>query len=120
MQALLDAQHETKECPGTFVSTTGLIFLGTPFRGAEGMSQMEMLAAAQREYSQDEIQPGLLDVLQPGNEFLQELLDQFGKTRKHAHKAQVACFFELESCNVGRIVGQSDRTVGPGTKRMSH
>ena len=50
---------------GPFASTTGLIFLGTPFRGAEGMSQVEMLAAAQREYSQDEIQPEVLKILEP-------------------------------------------------------
>jgi hypothetical protein len=89
-----------------------LIFLGTPFRGAEGMSQVEMLAAAQREYSQDEIQPEVLKILEPGNEFLQDLVDQFGKTRKQAHKAQVACFYELKLSNVGRIVGRSNRTVG--------
>jgi hypothetical protein len=75
-----------------------LIFLGTPFRGAESMSQVEMLAAAQREYSQDD--------------FLQDVVDQFGKTRRQAHKTQVACFYELKSSNVGRIVGKSDRTVG--------
>ncbi|KAF2022640.1 hypothetical protein EK21DRAFT_13606, partial [Setomelanomma holmii] len=54
LKALLEAHQDTKEWPGTFVSTTGMIFLGTPFRGAEGMSQVEMLAAAQREYQQDE------------------------------------------------------------------
>jgi hypothetical protein len=89
-----------------------LIFLGTPFRGAEGMSQVEMLVAAQSEYPQDEIQPEVLKILEPGNEFLQDVVDQFGKTRRQAHKTQVACFYELKSSNVGRIVGKSDRTVG--------
>lgn len=83
-----------------------------PFRGADGMSQVEMLAAAQREYVQDEIQADTLAILQPGNEFLQEVVDQFGKTRKLVNKAQVACFYELKSSNVGRIVGGTDRTVG--------
>jgi hypothetical protein len=111
MQALLDARHDESEWPGMFASTTGLIFLGTPFRGAEGMSQVEMLAAAQREYQQDEIQVDTLAILQPGNEFLQEVVDQFGKTRALANKAKVACFYELKSSNVGRIVGKTDRTV---------
>jgi hypothetical protein len=88
-----------------------LLFLGTPFRGAEGMGQMEMLEAAYREYEQDEVQKQILEVLEPGNEFLQDLVDQFGKTRKLAHKAQVACFFELKISNVGRIVGGKDRMV---------
>jgi hypothetical protein len=76
------------------------------------MSQVEMLAAAQREYQQDDIQPEVLKILEPGNEFLQEVVDQFGKTRREADKAHVACFYELKSSNVGKIVGGSDRTVG--------
>jgi hypothetical protein len=96
-----------------FASTTGLIFFGTPFRGAEGMSQVEMLAAAQREYQEDDIQPEVLKILEPGNEFLQEVVDQFGKIRAQAlaNKAQVACFYELGASNVGKIVGKTDRTV---------
>jgi hypothetical protein len=94
-----------------FASTTGLIFFGTPFRGAEGMSQVEMLAAAQREYEEDEVQTDILKILEPGNEFLQEVVDQFLKTRRQVNKAQVACFYELKSSNVGRIVGKVDRTV---------
>jgi hypothetical protein len=76
------------------------------------MSQVEMLAAAQREYQLDQIQPEVLKILEPGNEFLQEVVDQFGRTRRHANKAQVACFYELKSSNVGKIVGKTDRTVG--------
>jgi hypothetical protein len=96
-----------------FASTTGLIFFGTPFRGAEGMSQVEMLAAAQREYQEDDIQPEVLKILEPGNEFLQEVVDQFGRMRTQAlaHKVQVACFYELEASNVGKIVGKTNRTV---------
>jgi hypothetical protein len=117
-QALLEAQQDVNEWPGIFASTTGLIFLGTPFRGAEGMSQVEMLAAAQREYSQDQIQTEVLKILEPGNEFLQDVVDQFGKTRRLAHRAQVACFHELKPSNVGRIVGKSDRTVSLCTRCM--
>jgi hypothetical protein len=71
-----------------------------------------MLAAAQREYQEDDIQPEVLKILEPGNEFLQAIVDDFGKTRRQPNRAQVACFFELKSSNVGRIVGGSDRTVG--------
>jgi hypothetical protein len=87
------------------------VFFGTPFRGAEGLSQTEMLAAARREYHNDQVQDEVLKILQPGNEFLQELVDRFGKTRKAKHKAHVACFFELKSSNVGTIVGKQRRTV---------
>jgi hypothetical protein len=120
VQALLEAQEDMREWPGTFKSTTGLIFFGTPFRGAEGMNQVEMLAAAQQHYQQDEIQPEVLKILEPGNEFLQEVVDRFGKTQRRAHKTQVACFYELKSTNVGRIVGKSDRMVGLGRPRCDN
>jgi hypothetical protein len=75
------------------------------------MGQMEMLAAARREYQDSEVQPDVLNILQPGNEFLQEVVDQFDKTWMQANKAQVACFYELKSTNVGKIVGKQDRMV---------
>ena len=108
----MDAQQDENEWPGVFASTTGLIFFGTPFRGAEGISQMEMLEAARREYEEDEVQADVLKILEPGNEFLQDVVDQFGRMRRQANKAQVACFYELKPSNVGRIVGKVNRTVG--------
>lgn len=109
LKALLEARHDEREWTGIFASTTGLIFFGTPFRGAEGMSHVEMLAAAQSEYEPDDIQPEVLRILEPGNEFLQELVDGFCKTRVLANSARVACFYELKLSNVGRIVGRLDR-----------
>jgi hypothetical protein len=107
----VDARHDENEWPGIFTSTTGLVFFGTPFRGAEGMSQVEMLAAARREYQEDDVQTDVLKILEPGNEFLQEVVDQFGKTRMLANRAEVACFYEPKSSNVGKIVGKENRTV---------
>jgi hypothetical protein len=75
------------------------------------MKLSEMLEAARREYEDDQLQTEVLRILEPGNEFLQELVDQFGKTRSVANKAQVACFYELKSSNVGGIVGGQARTV---------
>ena len=76
------------------------------------MDQMEMLAAARREYHEDEVQPRALDVLQPGNAYLQDLVDSFlKKLRDQTNKTQIACFFELKASNVGRIVGNQDRIV---------
>jgi hypothetical protein len=75
------------------------------------MSQTEMLEAARREYDADQVQVDILRVLEPGNEFLQEIVDRFGKTRSQPNKAQVACFYELKLSNVGAIVGGQPRTV---------
>jgi hypothetical protein len=96
---------------GIFQSTTGLVFFGTPFRGAEGMSQSEMLQAALSEYERDEVHPEVLNILDPGNELLQDLVDSFGKTRSLPNKAHIACFFELQPSNVGAIVGKQQKKV---------
>lgn len=112
MQTLLEAEQYQSEWPGVFRSTTGLVFFGTPFRGAGGMNQMEMLEAARREYDNDQVQPTALEVLQPGNAYLQEVVDGFlKKMRGQANKTQIACFYELKSSDVGRIVGGQSRTV---------
>jgi hypothetical protein len=77
------------------------------------MNQMEMLEAARREYHDDQVQPTALEVLQPGNAYLQDLVDGFlKKMRGQTNKTRVVCFFELKSSNVGRIVGKQDRIVG--------
>ncbi|KAF7578891.1 hypothetical protein PtrM4_031310 [Pyrenophora tritici-repentis] len=111
LKTLLEAEQYQKDWPGVFLLTTGLIFFGTPFRGAEGMNQMEMLEAARREYHEDQVQPTALEVLQPGNMYLREVVDSYlKKTRGQTNKIQIACFFELKSSNVGRIVGKEDRT----------
>lgn len=75
------------------------------------MSQVEMLEAARQEYEADQIQGEVLRILEPGNEFLQELVDRFGKMRSQPNKSKVACFYELKSSNVGAIVGGQERTV---------
>ncbi|PVH92712.1 hypothetical protein DM02DRAFT_635132 [Periconia macrospinosa] len=111
LKALLEAEQYPAEWPGLFRSTTGLIFFDTPFRGAEGMNQMEMLEAARREYHENEVQPTALEVLQPGNEYLEEVVDSFlKKMRGQTNKTPIACFFELKPSNVGMIVGGQDRT----------
>lgn len=83
------------------------------------MSQTEMLAAARSEYHDDDIQPEILRILKPENEFLQDLVDQFCKTRRNANKIRVACFYKLKLSNVGRIVGGKDRTVHSSASCMS-
>ena len=75
------------------------------------MKLSEMLEAARREYEEEQLQTDVLRILEPGNEFLEDLVDQFQKTRTRANKSHIACFYELKSSNVGHIVGQKDRMV---------
>lgn len=43
------------------------------------MGQMEMLAAAGREYTDDEINIKNLGILEPGNDFLADIVTRFGR-----------------------------------------
>ncbi|KAF1348304.1 hypothetical protein EJ07DRAFT_141923 [Lizonia empirigonia] len=96
LKTLVIAQQFQKDWPGVFKSTTGLIFFGTPFRGAEGMNQMEMLEAARREYHDDQGRS-------------QRLLENNAGPDKQNKDCM---FLEQWTSNVGRIVGKEDRTVG--------
>lgn len=75
------------------------------------MSQSEMLQAALSEYERDEVHFEVLNILDPKNELLQDLVYGFGKTRSLPNKAHIACFFELQPSNVGAIVGKQRNKV---------
>lgn len=111
-QAIVDAKRLNSEWPGIYTSTTGLLFFGTPFRGAGGLNQAQMLQAIQSQYEDDQIQPSNLNILAPGDETLGDLLDQFFETRQERNLAWVACFFELKPSNVGAILRGAPITVG--------
>lgn len=117
---MADAQRSDTKWPGIFRSTTGMVFFGTPFRGAGGLSQDEILRAAQSQYEEDRIQGAVLNILAPGNESLMDLMTLFFETRQEKGKARVACFFEQKSSNVGVILGGSRIQVCGGTSYRMH
>ena len=84
-------------------STAGMLFFGTPFRGAGGLSQAGILRAIQSRYQEEQIQEFNLHILVQGNETLLDLMDEFSETRKKRNVARVACFFEQKPSNVGAI-----------------
>jgi hypothetical protein len=75
------------------------------------MKLSEILEAARREYEEDQVQTDVLRILEPDDQFIQDLVNQFGKTRSQANRAQVICFYELKSSDVRGIVGSQDRVV---------
>jgi hypothetical protein len=78
----------------------------------EEMNQMEMLEAARRDYHEDQVLPTAVEVLQPGNVYLKDVVDSYlKKTGGQMNKAQIACFYELKSSNFERLVGREDWTV---------
>ncbi|KAG9228858.1 hypothetical protein BJ875DRAFT_342435, partial [Amylocarpus encephaloides] len=55
LQALIDAEHSPNDWPGIYSATFGIVFLGTPFRGAPELTLRELIQAVDAEY-QDTIQ----------------------------------------------------------------
>ena len=99
----MDAKRVDGKYPGLYQSTVGMLFFGTPFRGAGGLNQAEMIRAIQSQYDDDQIQGSNLNILTAGNETLMDLMDLFFETRQERHMARVACFYEQKPSNVGVI-----------------
>jgi hypothetical protein len=88
-----------------------MIFLGTPFRGAPGLTQAEMIGAAEALY-RDTVQGEILRILDPGDEILLDMVHVFEKIRgQSSNKAQITCFYEQKPCNVKGIVGKEEKKV---------
>ena len=117
---MVDAQRSEVKWPGIFRSTTGMMFFGTPFRGAGGLSQGEMLRAAQSQYEEGQVQGAVLPILAPGNETLIDLMTLFFETRQEKNKAYLACFFEQKSSNVGAILRRTRIQVRSGNLDRVH
>lgn len=69
------------------------------------MSQSRMLETARTICSEDQIQEEALKILEPGNGFLQDLVDQFCRTWAKTRITPVACFYELKPSDVGTMMG---------------
>ncbi len=103
VQATVVAKRSGDKWLDIYRSTTGMLFFGTPFRGASGLSQARILQAIQSQYREGQIQGSNLNILAPGNETLMDLMDDFSETRKEGNIARLACFFEQKPSNVGAI-----------------
>ena len=73
------------------------------------MNHDTMVTAAKEDFDSSWIEPGLLDIMQPGNESLTELLDDFGYI--WSTRGRITCFFELRTSEIGDIVGHRRRRV---------
>ncbi|KAI9782854.1 MAG: hypothetical protein M1816_001674 [Peltula sp. TS41687] len=110
LKALEKAQRKEAEEHDIFKCTIGIAFLGTPFRGAQGMDQRKLLeAAVVRQYlEQGMVEEQILQILKPGSETLVDVVDTFLEDRSVKSRVQlIVCFYELKSCDVGRIVKEN-------------
>ncbi|MCJ1422997.1 hypothetical protein MMC29_000878 [Sticta canariensis] len=113
LKAVVDAKHSDSKWDGIYPSICGLLFLGTPFRGAGGLNHMELLRAIQSQYEHDQVQGSNFNILHPGNETLMDLMDTFFETRQQRYKAYLACFFEQKPSNVGTGYKRQPNTQEP-------
>ena len=108
----MDAKRSDNKWLGIYKSTAGMLFFGTPFRGAGGLNQAEMLQVIRSQYNDDQIQGSNLNILAPGNEALMDLMDLFFENRQERNMARVAYFFEQKPKNVGAIYKRPRIEVG--------
>ena len=102
------ARNHPEKWPDIFDHTTGLVFFGTPFRGASGMNQVEMLEAARLKYSDEQIQGETLHILQSESEMLLNLKNDFCEIKG---ERMITCYYERIPTCVGKIFGRNDFTV---------
>jgi hypothetical protein len=76
------------------------------------LTQTEMLLAAERLYK-DRVDGEILRILDPGDESLLSMVNDFEKIRARASsKTQVACFYEQIPCHVKEfLLGKEGKKV---------
>jgi hypothetical protein len=109
LKAVTLAHHNEKKWVGVFNLFAGMLFLGTPFRGAPGLSHSEMISAAYEVLDPQDVEPQVLEILQRGNESLTELVDDFCETWSNYRTGRLACFYELRQSEVGDLIGTTRR-----------
>jgi hypothetical protein len=92
-------------------STVGLLFLGTPFRGRDGMDLNQMVEAAARITSEEEVFPEVLKNNLAGSEFLIQARRKFLEARKKDYPIPICCFYEKFSTDVAQIVKSAPMIV---------
>ena len=91
-------------------SIAGLVFFGTPFRGASGSLSNGALLKFVTE-SGDEVEPRILQVLAPGHEVMSDIREEFRSIPDIVPipLPPMHCFFETLPTEVWRLVKQPKR-----------
>ena len=92
---------------GIYKSIIDMLFFKTSFRGADGLSQVEILRAIKSQYKEKQIQGFNLNIFAWGNETLIDLMNDFFEIKKERNLTRVTCFFEQKSNNVNAIYKKS-------------
>jgi hypothetical protein len=106
---------DEKQWPGVFVSTVGIVFFGTPFRGSEALHPAKMIAAALTQHKSYEVQPDMLHGLEPGTEWLKGLVDDYRRVwRSQLKRTNILCLYEQRASPLSSIVGDGPPRIVRG------
>lgn len=111
-KALVTAKHQPDEWPNIYDNVTGVLFFGTPFRGAESNDQLRLIEAAQLLHS-GKVHQGVLRITQPNDELLKRVLREFERLREsqESNRIMITCFFEQKPCNLMSVLGENGNFV---------
>ncbi|OJD32171.1 multiple ankyrin repeats single kh domain-containing protein [Diplodia corticola] len=113
-KAVCIAGFHTSDYPNVFEAICGCVFFGTPFDGAEVANVAAMYASTAELLSPNghAQASALLDVMKPGNQYLQGLKKDFLRlVRKLAGNIQIACLWEVFETDFPEMVGMRDNKI---------
>lgn len=97
---------DEKQWPDVFVSTVGIVFFGTPFRGSKALHPTSMIAIALTQHKFYEVQPDMLHGLEPDTEWLKGLVDDYWRVwRSQLKRTKILCLYEQRASSLSSIVG---------------
>lgn len=106
LRLLTEAHHEPTRWPGIYDSASGLVFLGTPFRGTDdSLSQGDILRYAQAHFTESPVYVRNLEVFRAEGEQIGDLLETYLRIARHQKMPRMACFYEQLPSKVGGILG---------------
>ncbi|KAI0892242.1 hypothetical protein F4806DRAFT_241780 [Annulohypoxylon nitens] len=106
LDAFVTATRQPKDWPNIYNYITGIVFFGTPFRGADGEGQMKLIEAAQALHS-GKVDASVLRITQRNDEVLQRILNDFEDFHRHQEtEMTLVCFYETKTCDVMSILGK--------------
>ncbi|KAI1092559.1 hypothetical protein F5B19DRAFT_194592 [Rostrohypoxylon terebratum] len=109
LDAFVTATRQPKDWPNISDYITGMVFFGTPFRGADGEGQMRLIEAAQALHS-GKVDPGVLRITQRNDELLQRILNDFEDVHRYQeNETTLVCFYETVACDVMSILGKEGK-----------
>ncbi|KAF3764164.1 hypothetical protein M406DRAFT_277649, partial [Cryphonectria parasitica EP155] len=105
-KALITAETQGQKYPDMYEAISGCLFFGTPFNGAP-VADIAKEWATINERLGRAINSQLITLLQPGNEQLKELKDDFVRSvNKLGQKVRVHCFWEQKDTHWEQLIAK--------------